>query len=498
MSNESKKASANIEKDEKLQHKKKLEQFAAAIKRMQILETSRKSTSAVSKFDPERVSVWLQNPRAHFKNLVNLSRFFYNVSPQYRQVIWYFALMPTYAYVLDPINLPKDNTEIEKFKRQYFKTAQEIEKMNLAHEMIKLSKVAYREDVFYGYVHESNDSFFIQQLDFDLCQISSIEDGVYNFAFDFSYFDRHKDSLQYYPEEFQYKYEIYKTTKEKWIEISPQNSICIKVNEELQYPLPPFNTMFESIFDLDEYKKLKKAKVKTDNFLALTQKIPMDEKNPELNKFLIDLELAMQFHNQAAHSLPDGVGLITSPMDIEAIRLERSKSEQDTIAQAQREVYTDAGVSQHIFNTDKNTSIGLGKAIINNEQIVFTLLRQIERWINRRLKYTQGAYKFHFRFLNQTVFNQQDQTNAYLKAAQSSMPVISELAASLGMTPSSLYNKAQLETEILGLQDLLRPLASSHTQSKNDAGRPRLSEDEVSDSRMVGIDNDSDEKSQGK
>src|SRR5690606_14229724 len=101
----------------------------------------------------------------------------------------------------------------------------------------------------------------------------------------FSYFDNNKDHLSIYPDEFYSKYEQYKATKENWIELDSNKTICLKVNEELTYPLPPFSSMFGSIFDLDEYKKIKKNKTKMDNFLLLAHRIPIDEKNPEVNKF---------------------------------------------------------------------------------------------------------------------------------------------------------------------------------------------------------------------
>ncbi|MFS0643685.1 hypothetical protein [Siminovitchia sp. 179-K 8D1 HS] len=477
------------------EYTEQLQRNFAAIQRMEVAPTESKRNSAISKFDANQVAAWLQNPSRYEKQLRQLSNYFYNVSSHYKRIIWYLALLPTYAYVLEPMEMPNKLNK-EKYLKAYLKNLQEIEKMNLSHELINVSKIAYKEDTFYGYIYESKDSFFFHKLNPDYCKISSIEDGVFNFAFDFSYFDRNNE-LESYPDEFKRKYNTYKSTKEKWIEIDSDKSACFKVNEEiLEYDLPPFNTMFESIFDLDEYKKIKKAKAKIDNFLLLTQKIPMDEKNPDLNKFLIDLDLAMKFHGMISDSLPDGVGLATSPMEITATRMEKSKSDTDTIAQAQREVYTDAGVSQFIFNSDKNTSIGLSKSIIADEQIAFSFLRQVERWINRRLKKMPGQYKFQLKFLDQTVFNRTEMTDLYLKAAQASMPVINELGASLGMSPLDLYNKAQLENEVLGLHDMLKPLASSHTQSKGDVdkGRPVKDDDEVADSTQVTRDRDADNR----
>ena len=71
--------------------------------------------------------------------------------------------------------------------------------MNIRHEFTRALTVAFRDDVYYGYAWETNDSYTFQQLDQDYCKISSIEDGVYNFAFNFSYFDANSERLTEFP-----------------------------------------------------------------------------------------------------------------------------------------------------------------------------------------------------------------------------------------------------------------------------------------------------------
>lgn len=44
------------------------------------------------------------------------------------------------------------------------------------------------------------DSYFIQKLNPDYCQISSIEGGCFNFAFDFNYFKTYPEKLKQYGE----------------------------------------------------------------------------------------------------------------------------------------------------------------------------------------------------------------------------------------------------------------------------------------------------------
>lgn len=479
---------------EKEEYDRKLTAYKSAVNRMKY-DAKKKPSTSIYKYDINMLSKWMQSPVHYERQLRNISNYFYNVSALYRLIIRYMALMPTYAYVINPVEIP-EKLDVAKYKKQFIKTGQHIDKLNLPHEMIKAMLVAFREDAFFGYEHESKDSFFIQHLDGNNCRISSEEDGVFNFQFNFAHFDSNKEDLLNYPEEFRIKYAIYQTTKENWIELDSDKTVCFKVNLDFQYELPPFSSMFESIFDLDEYKKIKKARAKNDNFMAMVQKIPMDEKNPDINKFLIDLDLAMTFHNMAADSLPDGVQMITSPMGIEAIKTEKSRSDSDYVNDAYREAFNEAGVSQFIFNSDKNTSIGLAKSILSDEQILFSMLRQIERWINRKLKKMNGQYKFKVKMLDVTVFNRDEAQKSYLTAAQNGLPVKFELGATYGITPVDFINKINLENDIFKLQDSMVPLATSHTQTGDEAstGRPVKSDSTISDSGQTSRDKDSDNR----
>jgi hypothetical protein len=460
---------------------------------MHDLEKASSKTSITVKYTKEQIIRFLDNPKKFQKELRNLSEYLYIVSPNYKRLILYFAGMLRFDYVVEPYDLDIDKSNKEQFKKQYNKVMKSLEIMNIPHEFTKILKHGFKEDIFYGYEYQTDDSYFIQRLDPDLCRIKSIEDGVYNFAFDFSYF-KSKEHVEKYPKEFQDKYKLYLIDKSeyKWQELSSDNTICFKVNEEDQHPIPPFSSIFESVFDIDENKRMRRVKTKMDNYMILTQRIPLDEKKGEPNRFLIDIETAMAFHNKASQSLPEEVGLVTSPMPIEAIKMERKNTDSDNVAEAERNYYNAAGVSQLLFNGDKSSNTALNKSIVTDEEIVFMCLKQFERWLNRKLKsFNNNKYKFRVKFLETTRFNIDNVQDRYLKAAQYGLPVKTALAATLGLTPSGLINMTYLENEILDLPNKFIPLSSSHTTSgKDGAGAPEKNEDELSEEGLKTKDTD--------
>jgi hypothetical protein len=441
-------------------------------------------TVLLTKYTKEQIIGLLENPVRSEVQLRKLSQYLYSISPNYKRLIKYFAEMLRFDYIVEPYDLNTEKVDIQAFKKNYLSTLKVLEVMNIPHEFTKIMKHAFRDDVFYGYEHMAEDSYFIQRLEPDYCKINSIEDGVYNYAFDFSYF-KNDDEVKKYPSEFIEKYSKYKSNRSefRWQELDSKNTICFKVNEELDYPIPPFSGVFESLFDIDENKRMRKVKNKMDNYMILTQKIPIDDKTSEPNKFLIDLDTAIAFHNKATQSLPEEVGLVTSPMEIQAIKLERKNKDSDNVAEAERNYYNAAGVSQVLFNADKVTSSGLTKSVITDEQIVFSCLLQFERWLNRKLKNLNKKNKFRVKFLKTTNFNIDTIRDGLLKSAQYGLPVKSALAATLDLTPSSFANMIFLENEILGLQDKLIPLASAHTTSgKESNGAPKKNEGDLTES----------------
>jgi hypothetical protein len=437
------------------------------------------------------VSRFLGNPQRYSKELGAMSTALYNASPHYKRLIDYYANMPTLDYVVEPYGLDLAKNFNEKsFRTGYQRALDLTDLLSIKHEFRKALKSAWIRDTYFGYEYMAKDSYFLKELPFEFCQVSSIEDGVYNVGFNFQYFDRNPAQLEFYPKEFTSMYNKFKSGSEgQWQELDTGKTVVIKINEDVTYDLPPFVGVFKSIYDIENYKALKLAKETMSNYKFVVQKIPIRDKSERNNDFLIDLNNVSMFHNKTSATLPDGIGLITTPFEVDTINFSKDKSETDNVQEAERDFYSSAGTSQLLFNGDKSSNANLGKSITVDEQQVFTLLRQVERVINRKMKReVKGAYKFRLNFLNTTENNRSDVIENYLKSAQYGLPVKLLLGASLGLSPSAMTNMAFLENTILDLTNMLIPLSSSHTQSGDDSqdstdegGRPPKNEDELSD-----------------
>jgi hypothetical protein len=388
--------------------------------------------------------------------------------------------MATLDFYLEAYGLDTSkNINAKSLRNSYTKAVDYVELINIKHEFGKALVSAWKLGTFYGFELSSKDTYFIMELPYDFCQISGIIDGVLTFNFDVSYFDKNPRQLDLFPKEFKSMYNSFKKgSKPKWQEVDPSKSVCIKINTDSYYDLPPFAGVFADIFDIEDYKSLRKMSTVLGNYKFIVEKIPLRQNSEKNNDFLVDLKTVGMFHNKTANLLPDEVGIFSTPFEIDTVEFSKDKSERDGVIEAERDFYSSSGTSQLLFNGSKSTQANLNKSINVDEAEVFFVLRQIERIISNKLaNAVKGQFKFRVRILDNTIFNRKDNTDTLLQNAQYGLPVKSMLGASLGLTPSSLVSMNYLENEVLGLADSFIPLSSSHTQSQGSGGANGLGSD---------------------
>lgn len=439
----------------------------------------------IGKYRKEDIINYLAVPELYYNQLQlrYISKYLYNVSSHYRRLTTYFATLLTFDYMIEPYGMDLTNVDKDKFRKQYNKIVNIVENMNIKHEFTKVVSIAFKEDCYYGYIHQTKDSFFLQQLNADYCKIASIEDGVYNLAFDFVYFETYPNRLYMFPQEFIDKFREFEKDGVRWRELDSKMTICIKVNETLEYQIPPFVGIFGNLLDIQDFKDLQKQREEIGNYKVLVQKIPMRQNTTDNNDYMMTLDHVATFHSNTEQALPQQIGLITTPMDITAIDFERDHPDINRVEQATNEFWDASGVSRLLFSGDSG-AIAMNNSIHTDEIIAFTILRQLERWLNKYLKqFNTSQYKFRVKMLDTTVFNWQDVFKQYIQAGQYGLPVRSALMAILGYQPSATTHMAFLENEILDLPIKFIPMQSSHTQSGDggNGGRPQSDEGDLGD-----------------
>ena len=213
------------------------------------------STPTFSLYSKDDINTYLQNPYNYEQQIRKAVTYIYGASSHFRRLIQYFTSLSDLAYVVSPNRIDPATAKPKSVNRNYRKVLNALTSMNVRTQFPKILTVCLREDTFYGTMWVTNDNITIQQLPSDYCAISSIEGGVLNVTFNFSYFDSRSGYIDYYPPEFQQKYQVYQSNRSgaKWQELDSPTSFAIKCNNDiLDYSIPPFVGVLREIYDIED------------------------------------------------------------------------------------------------------------------------------------------------------------------------------------------------------------------------------------------------------
>lgn len=445
-------------------------------------------------YTKDKITEFLQHPDQHQKEIRKAVIYIYGASPHFRRLIQYFVGLSDLSYIVEPYKMDTKKANVRIVNNNYRKVMNMLSSMSIKTQFPKILTVCLREDVFYATTWITSDNITIQQLPSDYCQISSIEGNVPNVSFDFSYFDTNLDLLPYYPAEFQAKYELYKKKRHnRWIELDSPTSFAVKCNSDiLNYAVPPFIGILREVYELEDYRQLKLTKTELENYAMLAMTLPLSDDGG----WGIDLDKARDFWRNLDSVLPEEIGSVLTPMPISKISFERTHTgDTDTIADAEQNLFTAAGVSSLLFNNEKASANALLLSIKADQSLTYGIVKGIEDAVNRLIQAQSYGKNFRINFLDVSPFNRKEVGDAYLKAASYGLPTISAYAASQGIGQAELDGMSFLEGKVLNLPDLFRPLQSSSQMSSSDLDNKGATDEGGAPIKDIGERTDSGEQS---
>lgn len=485
------KVSAQQSKKDDLSEVLRVPERFTVLNKLVTRDLNRRTRSPLFKrFSKDDITRFLQDPYHHEDQLRQAVIYIYGASSHFRRLIQYFVGLSDLSYVVSPYKIDPLTANKKTINRNYRKVLRDLSNMSIKTQFPKILTVCLREDTFFGTMWVSSDNITIQQLPSRYCAISSIEGNVLNVTFDFTYFHSYPEYLDLYPEEFRMKYELYKAdpSSMRWQELASPTSFAIKCNNEiLDYSIPPFVGILREIYDIEDYKQLKLTKTELENYAILVMSLGITDNG----EWQMDLGKAKQFWRNLDHVLPEEIGSVLSPMPISKISFERSNTgDTDTIAEAEQNLFSAAGVSSLIFNSNITSSNALLLSIKSDQMITYGIVKSIEDAINRFVQSQSYGKYFKVTFLDVSPYNRDAMGDMYLKACQYGLPMVSYYCASQGLNQAEMDSMNFLEDDVLGIKGKFIPLQSSATQSSTDSngatdegGAPTKGIGEVSDKR---------------
>ena len=465
------------------------------------------------KYTPDQVDRYLSDPIKYEQQLIDISRYLSVASPQYLSLMNYFPMIAILKPIVIPFNTYKMQKDLlsggkkaEKIEKLYYECIKLLDNMNIGHEYLKILQTICREDVFYGYEVESENSYYIRKFNPKYCRISGMYDGCLKFEFDFSYFDNeHVDITDYYKNidrEFLKKYNKYKKSSAyRWQELNLEKEVCVKFNESLGFCCPPYISVFNDLYDIQDYKDLNKARVEIDNtrFIGFEMET-RDGKNGtngKLDDFKLDVNTMQTYFSFIQTCLNGKIGTFMSPMPFKEIEFSKSSSDIDNVAKSINNYWSSVGVAPVLFGENKNAGT-LKYSIMTDEALLFSIYKQIKRILSRKMKIKSNGM-FVVDLPELTIFNAKDEFDKYLKASQYGFQgAITYAESALGMSQQVSLGLGLIEQKILNKKENMIPVSSSYTENgkteDNNGGREKETDDtKVSDSSQQTRDNNSNE-----
>lgn len=445
----------------------------AMIDALQLTDLSKTESRTFQTYSRETLRTYMKSPKSYESQLRNLSRYLYRLCYEYRRICLHYATMICGdAFNIIPLDDPAKEMSPDDRTNTWYQTMIRWQRMDFASELVKLLLVAWREDSVYAYVYDDSDqeggTCFYQILDGDYCRVSSVEAGVFRFAFDFSYFRSHETYLDYWDSEFKTKYEAYqKDSSLRWQELEPERQVCFKVNsDDPTMDYPSFSSLFEAIISNIDLQALKTAKDELSAYKLLVARLKPLTGTNEPDDFEVDPDTALKYYNKFVAALPECVNACLSPVPIEPIEFKDLNNTDDTdmISNSISNIFKHIGGV--ILNSDKSgTTIYEAQIIADMEIAQSTLLPQVQRYLNLYFNYIIGTGHGYFKYIDGVCpYTRRQKRKELLESAQNGFSRMS-IGILDGNTALEQISMLKLEKD-LGLVDLMsNPLSTSYTQS---------------------------------
>ena len=274
----------------------------------------------------------LQDPYANVAMIQQISKVLYHTNGVYYRLIEMFANIPMYDLYLSPTVIPsfsgKSNT-VDKMNKEYEQIAQLVEKTNYKYNFKWFGRHLLLYGELFIYKVEDNAGTFYKVMPNDMCRVSGImENNILKYSIDLSKLND-AELLSTMPLPIQKLYEKYNAGSLSNDEKLVDSYYYLEENEAVAFlyddgnvrnkGVSPFSYLFDKLYRLDEIEDEELSNSSADNLKLVVQK-PQTNEEGEL---LMDIDLISMYHTAVKKNLPKGVGVVTSPMPIEALTLQR-------------------------------------------------------------------------------------------------------------------------------------------------------------------------------
>lgn len=412
-----------------------------------------------------------------------LSELFFKTNGLYKRIILHYATFLTYSWIVAPYvkNIFKDKISDQKIAQAYYKTADFCATFQIERKCALFATEIFVKGAYYGLMiyDQRSDDVVIQDLPFEYCR-SRFKNNkdIDLIEFNLEFFKNIKDDnireeiLSNYPKFIQKAYKKYVFHDgPKWVFIPADMGIYFCFFAER----PFFLDLIPQLANLEEYKEIDKNRNLQALKKILVQEIPHDGM-----KLVFEPQEAEAMHEGAINMLQKNrdVDVITSYAKVNLLDVGSDDDGKTNIKDIQDLIYSSAGMSKELFFA--TTEAGINYSVNNDLALVMILGQRFAHYFTFFLnqKFETKKVKFKLLILPISWYNSSDYTSRARELASFGYSFLTPIL-STGIDQTNLAALKALENDLLNLDEILKPLQSSYTQSGKKAGE---SMDEVTES----------------
>ena len=238
--------------------------------------------------------------------------------------------------------------------------------------------------------------------------------------------------------------------------------------------------LFNSIINLCDTEDLQADKDKASVYKLLSFELEPDD-SPDPDSFTVDVGTAAEYFEKARSVLPEYVDAFLTPIKVNPISFKDDQAADiNIIENATKTLYNSSGGAQILNSSSISTTIGWMSALIADEQYGTNTLRaQIQNFFNRWIRFYQKTNS-ELVLLPVSPYTKQTYIDQLKSQFTYGMPLRLALGSLDGFNELQLMSLANLENNVMHLNDSFIPPVSANTQSGGESsevgqGRPEVS-----------------------
>lgn len=401
------------------------------------------------------------------KEIAEASRTLHALDSNYAKIISYFADMFYTRYTVTPeIELGVEMSS-EEYTEIYNEMMAAVDGLNLENLMPDVLRELFITGAVYLHSEENqgSETTTIRILPSEYCRtIFSTNFGTNGIQFNFKYFDNFQDeellkeTLALFPKEFTSLYDEYLKSGEEWLSLDPRITTSILANE---YSIPPFINALIGILEYEDTRDVELKKAHRELKKILIHRIPIEDGMPI---FEVDEVASIQKAIARVTRNHDGLETITAFGETQLHDLQKEGNiENKRIDQAHKSIFNSAGLNAAYFADNVEFALAVNRSI--DKGTVWSFIQKFNAYLNLAINqlYDFKNAQAIIKILPVTIHEEKATVELYRENASYGIGKLDAIVAA-GTRQKDLMSGLRLEEE-LGLNELLTPLQSAHTQS---------------------------------